>query len=201
MISKQSESETSSAHEPILITVNYGKALRVIGQELAGLFPRVLEIAADGASFAVSGECHPNPFEAVKENVFKKAWKILFPSAATTDSAPTSAPATPFSRSYDAVEIDRLDQIHSARRTDNFRRADSYSLAERLRTMGAIVDANKGRFKLLRKEADRLSVEYWDPQGEIKSAKLTTVIMYRNHQRFDAQRHNSPAELWEGYDF
>ncbi len=184
----------------MLNTVNYGKALRVIGQELAGLFPRFLEIAADGASFAVSGDCHPNPFEAVKENLFKKAWKVFFSNAAAADSAPT-VPATRFSRSFDAAEIDRLDQINRARRSDDYRRADSYSLAERLRTMGAIVDLNKGRLKLLRKEADRLSVEYWDAQGEIKSAKLTTVIMYRDQQRFGTQRQHRPAELWEGYDF
>jgi hypothetical protein len=201
MTEKQSDIETSSAQQPILITVNYGKALRVIGQELAGHFPRVLEITADGASFSVSGECHPNPFEAVKESLLKKAWKTFFSSAEAADSAETSVQATRFSRSYDAAEIDRLDQINRARRTDSFRRADAYSLAERLRTMGAIIDANKGRLKLLRKEADRLSVEYWDPQGELKSAKLTTVIMYRNQKRFDAQRKNSPAELWEGYDF
>lgn len=201
MISKQSDNETSSAQEPILTTVNYGKALRVIGQELAGLFPRVLEIATDGASFEVSGECHPNPFDAVKESVFKKAWKTFFSSVLAADSAQTSAPATRFSRRYDAAEIDRLDQINRARRTDNSRRADAYSLAERLRTMGAIIDANKGRLKFLRKEADRLSVEYWDPQGEIQTAKLTSVIMYRNRQRFDGRRQNSPAELWEGYDF
>ena len=200
MKSKESETETSSVREPILNTVNYGKALRVIGQELAGHFPRVLEITADGASFAVSGDCHPNPFEAVKENVFKKAWKVFFPSATPADSAPTAS-ATRVSRSFDEAEIDRLDQINSARRSDDYRRADSYSLAERLRTMGAIVDRNQGRLKLLRKEADRLSVEYWDAQGEIKSAKLTTVILYQNQQRFDAQRQNSPAELWEGYDF
>jgi hypothetical protein len=201
MTLKQTENETSSAYQPILTTVSYGKALRVIGQELAGMFPRVLEITADGANFAVSGECHPNPFEAVKESFFKKIWQSLFARASAADSAQTPAPATSFSRSYDGAEIARLDQISRARRSGNGRRADAYSLAERLRTLGSIVDTNKGRLKHLRKEADRFSVEYWDPQGEVKTAKLTTVIMYRNQLRIDARRQDSPAELWEGYDF
>jgi hypothetical protein len=53
----------------------------------------------------------------------------------------------------------------------------------------------------LHKEADRLFVEYWDTQGQLQSAKLTTVIFYRNQQHADPRRRNAPAELWEGYDF
>ncbi|MSP41075.1 MAG: hypothetical protein EXR70_21510 [Deltaproteobacteria bacterium] len=197
MIENQTEAQSSATQEPTLTIANYGKSLRVIGQELTGLFPRVLEITADGAGFAVTGECHPNPFEAVKENFFMRAWKTVFPSAAPTDAAPL----TPFARGFSGDEVDRLDQINSTRRSEVSRRADTYSLAERLRTMGAIVDRNQGRLKVLRKEADRLFVEYWDAQGEIKNAKLTTVIMYRNQQRIDALRQNNPTELWEGYDF
>lgn len=67
--------------------------------------------------------------------------------------------------------------------------------------MGAIVDKKNGSLKRLHKEADRLFVEYWDTQGQLQSAKLTTVIFYRNHQIVDPRRQNAPAELWEGYDF
>jgi hypothetical protein len=106
-----------------------------------------------------------------------------------------------FSRIYDPQEIEQIDLLNSAHRSGNSRRADSYSLAERLRTMGAIVDAKKGRLKRLSKQGDRLFVEYWDQQGELQSAKLTTVIMYRSQHRPDLQPGNAPVELWEGYDF
>ena len=67
--------------------------------------------------------------------------------------------------------------------------------------MGDIVDKKNGSLKRLHKEADRLFVEYWDAQGQLQSAKLTTVIFYRNQQHADPRRQNAPAELWEGYDF
>jgi hypothetical protein len=54
----------------------------------------------------------------------------------------------------------------------------------------------------LRKNADRLFADYWDQDGKIQTAKLTTVILYRNPQRHGSQSNaTAPKELWEGYDF
>ena len=194
------QANTNSPGDPILATANYGKALRVIGQDLAGFFPRTLEIETDGVNFEAHGECHPNPFEAVRETFLNRIWRRMSRKASAAVPAEPQPPAR-FARSYDAAKIDRLDRLHSADRGENSRRADAYSLSERLRTMGAIVDKKNGRLKRLRKQADRLFIEYWDPQGQLQSTKLTTVIFYRNHQRFDGRRQNAPAELWEGYDF
>jgi hypothetical protein len=199
MSSLQTQTGTASPQDQDLTLANYGKALRVIGQDLAELFPRVLEIETDGVNFEARGESHPNPFEAIKESVVKKAWNRLFKK----DSGAGVPPPTPasFARSYGPEEIDRLDRLSQAERSGTFRKADIYSLSERLRTMGAIVDSRNGRLKHLHKEADRLVVEYWDQQGQLQSAKLTTVILYRHHQQFGLQRQNAPLELWEGYDF
>ncbi len=176
---------------------SYALALRVIGQDLAQLFPRVLEIETDGKIFEARGESHPNPFETIQEGFFARAWKKLRGIAPPQPAAATSS----FSRRYESAEIDRLDQLKRAHRADDFRRADIYSLAERLRTMGAIVDGKNGRLKHLRKHADHLVVEYWDRHNQLQSAKLTTVILYRNQQQLDHQRRSGPSELWEGYDF
>jgi len=176
---------------------SYALALRVVGQDLAQLFPRVLDIETDGMVFEARGESHPNPFETIQEGFFARAWNKLLGVAPVRPAATTSS----FSRRYEPTEIERLDQLNRAHRLDNFRRADIYSLAERLRTMGAIVDGKNGRLKHLRKDADHLVVEYWDRQNQLQSAKLTTVILYRNQQQLDQQRRNGPSELWEGYDF
>ena len=194
------QADTYSPGDPILATANYGKALRVIGQDLAGFFPRILEVETDGVNFEAHGECHPNPFEAVRETFLNRIWRSMSGKASAAVAEEPRPPAC-FARSYDAAEIDRLDRLHSANRGDNSRRADAYSLSERLRTMGAIVDNKNGRLKRLHKQADRLFIEYWDPQGQLQSTKLTTVIFYRNHQGFDGRRQTAPAELWEGYDF
>jgi hypothetical protein len=193
--------KSGSSHAEIQTGTNYGRALRVMGQDLTNLFPKILAIDTDGTSFEARGESYPNPFERIKEPFFKKAWSGLFHRKAVAESRPTQSQPTPFVRSYNPPEIDRLDRLHSAARTGNLQKADLYSLAERLRIMGAIVDSRNGRFKQLRKEADRLSVEYWDRDGNLQTAKLTTVIMYRNQRLHKLQRRNPPLELWEGYHF
>ncbi|HEY3169229.1 MAG TPA: hypothetical protein VGK57_18495 [Candidatus Binatia bacterium] len=197
----QPYTKNGSPHAEVQAGTNYGRALRVIGQDLTNLFPKVLEIDTDGMSFEARGESHSNPFERIKEPVFKKVWSGLFHRKAVADLRPTQSEPTRFVRSYNPAEIDRLDRLHSAARTGNLQKADMYSLAERLRIMGAIVDSRNGRFKQLRKEDDRLSVEYWDQDGNLQAAKLTTVIMYRNQRRHKLQRRNPPLELWEGYHF
>ena len=181
-------------------TAAYSRVLRVIGQDLAGFFPRTLEITANGEVFEAQGQCHPNPFEAVKESFLNRIWRRVARKASVEAPEETQPPAS-FARTYDADEIERLDHLYSANRGDGSRRADAYSLSERFRTMGAIVDKKNGSLKRLHKEADRLFIEYWDAQGQLQSAKLTTVIFYRNQQRGDPRRHNTPSELWEGYDF
>ena len=181
-------------------TATYSRVLRIIGQDISGFFPRTLEITTDGVSFEARGQCHPNPFEAVKESFLNRIWRRVAGKASAAGPEELQPPAC-FARSYDSDEIERLDRLHSANRGESSRRADAYSLPERLRTMGAIVDKKNGSLKRLHKEADRLFIEYWDTQGQLQSAKLTTVIFYRNHQIVDPRRQNAPAELWEGYDF
>lgn len=194
---QQVDSATAASSAAEVAEPHYALALRVIGQDLFQLFPRVLEIETDGPTFEARGESHPNPFEAMREGMFTKAWNKLL----GIEPAQPAAPAASFTRRYGPDDIERIDQLNRAHRSENIRRADIYSLPERLRTMGAIVDAKKGRLKLLRKESDRLVVEYWDQQGQLQSAKLTTVILYRNQQQLDQQRRSGPSELWEGYDF
>ena len=200
MSEMQLDTKNGSPHAAVNGT-NYGRALRVVGQDLTDLFPKILEIDTDGTSFEARGESHPNPFERTKEPFFKKALSGLFRRKAMADAHPAQLETTSFVRNYNADEIDRLDRLHSAARTGSLQKADLYSLAERLRIMGAIVDSKKGRLKRLRKESDQLSVEYWDQAGNLQTAKLTTVIMYRNQQRYELQRRNPPLELWEGYHF
>jgi hypothetical protein len=184
-----------------LATATYSKALRAIGQDLAELFPRTLEIESDGVNFEARGDSHPNPFETVRESIFVKTWNKLFKKSCLNGHGERHFPTATFSRSYGPEEIERIERMNSASRTGTLRRADSYSLAERLRTMGAIVDSKQGRLKRLSKDCDRLFDEYWDQQGQLQSAKLTTVILYRRQQQPERQPSDAPLELWEGYDF
>jgi hypothetical protein len=195
-------SSTLTTLDPAFAVTDYARALRAIGQDLTDLFPRVLEINTDGVNFEARGESHANPFHHVKKSSLKQLWNRLFGKDSTTEQIPPQEDRVTFTRTYTPEDIERLDQLYSANRTGPGKRPDNYSLAERLRTMGGIVKSRKGRLKQLRKDADRLFVDYWDQNGNIQTAKLTTVILYRNQQH--APSHNgtqAPKELWEGYDF
>lgn len=200
MASNPAATEKVAQRDADAATATYSRVMRVIGQDIAGFFPKTLDITTDGVSFEAHGQCHPNPFEAVKESFLNRIWRRVASKAAAAGPEELQPPAC-FARSYDADEIERLDRLHSANRGESSRRADAYSLPERLRTMGAIVDKKNGSLKRLHKEADRLFIEYWDAQGQLQSAKLTTVIFYRSQQNVDPRRQNAPSELWEGYDF
>jgi len=190
---------TSTSHEPAEAITDYPRALRAIGQDLTDLFPKILEINADGANFEAHGESHANPFHQVRKTSFKRLWNRFFGN----DSAPEPMPEkVKFTRTYSPQDIERLDQLYSANRSGQGKRPDNYSLAERLRTMGSIVKSRKGRLKQLRKNADHLFVYYWVQYGTFQTAKLTTVILYRNQQHSPSLNGmQAPRELWEGYDF
>lgn len=180
--------------------VDYSRVLRAIGQDLNDLFPKTLEIENDGANFVARGESHPNPFHRQRKAICKNVWRKLIGKQNEMEPVATQPSGGSFQQIYGPADIDRLDQLYSANRTGLLERPDSYSLPERLRAMGGIVNARKGRLKRLCKNADNLAVEYWDESGEIRTAKLTTVIMYRNPEP-QLSRGAMPKEVWEGYDF
>ena len=202
-LAETTESATSylPGHEPAPALTDYARALRAIGQDLTDLFPKVLEIDTDGVSFEARGQSHANPFHRVRERRFNKIWNKLIRKDAQAVSITPELTTETFTRTYSPGDIERLDQHYSANRSGEQKKPDNYSLAERLRTMGGIVNARQGRLKQLRKNADRLFADYWDQDGKIQTAKLTTVILYRNQQSDDSQSNAAaPKELWEGYD-
>ena len=189
----------AAAKEQVEATVDCSRALRAIGQDLSEIFPRILEVESDGMGYVARGQSHPDPFLAFKsKSTGMNFWRRLTGKSGMT--APIDSSALVFERTYTPADIDRLDRLYSANRTGRVDRPDSYSLAERLRTMGTIVNARGGRLKRLSKNGDQLSVEYWDQNNEIKTAKLTTVIMYRDAHA-QLRPGTPPRQLWEGYDF
>jgi hypothetical protein len=203
-LAETTASATSSlpGHEPAPAVTDYARALRAIGQDLTDLFPKLLEINTDGVNFEARGQSHTNPFHRVRERRFNKIWNKLFMKDAKAESIRPELTTEVFTRTYSPDDIERLDQHYSANRSGQQKKPDNYSLAERLRTMGGIVNSRQGRLKQLRKNADRLFADYWDKDGKIQTAKLTTVILYRNQQSHDSQGNKAlPKELWEGYDF
>jgi hypothetical protein len=193
---------TLKTHEPAAAFTDYAQALRAIGQDLTELFPKLLEINTDGVNFEARGQSHANPFQQIRERSFRRLWNKLFGKDSGTERTTPESTTVGFTRSYSPADIERLDQLYGANRSLQGKKPDNYSLAERLRTMGGIVKSRKGRLKQLRKDADRLCVDYWDEHGKIQTARLTTVILYRNQRQYPSPNGaHAPEELWEGYDF
>jgi hypothetical protein len=182
---------------PVQEVTDYARALRAIGQDLSALFPKTVEIDTDGVGFKARGRSHANPFHQIRPPALKRLWSKLFGKERPAGCADDGQA---FARNYSSEDIEHLDQLYSAHRAGHSKRPDNYSLPERLRMMGAIVNTRKGRLKQLRKDGDRLTVDYWDGQGKLQTAKLTTVILYRN-EHLDLATADAPKELWEGYDF
>ena len=95
--------------EPGVAATHYAKALRVVGQDLSSLFPRLLEVETDGVNFAARGESHPNPFEAVKESIFTKIWHWLGNKKTAPKPAEPQTQPVNFSRTFGPDEIDRIE--------------------------------------------------------------------------------------------
>ena len=188
---------TTTAGESVLVTADYSRALRAIGQDLTHFFPKILLIETDGTNFEVHGQSHPNPFHRVRKTAFQTLWHKLTGDETPGEAMGGEPSAGDFHRTYTPADIDRLDQLYSANRSGRIERPDSYSLAERLRAMGRIVNSRNGRLQQLRKNADSFFADYWDQQGDLRTAKLTTVILYRDPRSTGS----TPKELWEGYDF
>ena len=190
----------SSAESFLLTTMDYGRALRAIGQDLSELYPKTFEIDTNGVNFIARGQSHPNPFKQnLRPGALARLWRTLRATKLDGKITADESLDRSFSRNYTPETILSLDQAYSAKRTGQLSRPDNYSLAERLRTLGGIVKARQGRLKQVRKDGDQLFADYWNAQGEVCTAKLTTVILYRNQQE-SAQGPGS-QELWEGYDF
>ena len=93
-----------------------------------------------------------------------------------------------FSRSYSVEDLDRLDADGSHYRGGNNPIADIYSLAERLRTIGKLIDGQNGQIVKIFKDLHHIRFEYRDASGEVRTQELSNTELYRLQQRYAAGR-------------
>ena len=65
---------------------------------------------------------------------------------------------------------------------------DLYSLSERLRMIGRIVDANGGRLTKLFKDGNTIVFYYQDKDGETHRAEFSNLTLYKLQQQYYSQR-------------
>jgi hypothetical protein len=99
----------------------------------------------------------------------------------------------PFSRSYTIEEIQRLDSEATQRRGDSHGMPDIYSLGERLRTIGKVIDAENGRVVRIFKDLHHVVFEYRSEDGRTRKEQLDNTELYQLQQRYAAGRADENA--------
>jgi len=183
----------------------YARLLRAIGQDLQGLFPESLEIEVSGRDFVARGcgRSSPSTPKHIKERgVLRNIWRKLNQPSHKTNVSPLQPSHIKFERRYTTDDIDQLDKMAAARRRDAVRKdtaekPDLYSLQERLRMIGRIVDDKKVELVKIHQEANTVTFEFRDVQGEIHSEEYSTLAFYKLQQQYYSERSLEPENPWQ----
>jgi hypothetical protein len=160
-----------------LLRDRYARALRAIGQDLADLFLQRVEIGMSGDDFIAQGRRRPGA-SAWRNNGQRE--KLSQPSTAVQDSG--------FVRTYTPDAIDHLDAMGRARRTGSVQIPDPYSLSERLRMIGRIVDEKNGHLVSLCQNMNTITVQYRDAQDQVQQEEYSILTLYKLQQQYYSGR-------------
>ena len=167
------------------------RALRVIGQDLAGLVPENLAIEIQGDEFIANGLCSKFRMEQLNSTGAWTGVKKFVDKVTDIIRVPNPEPNlefVPFSRTYNTSDIDRLDSQETNRRGDAGGMPDIYTLGERLRTIGKVIDAQNGRVVKIFKDLHQIMFEYHDSDGKSRKEELSNTELYQLQQRYAAGR-------------
>jgi hypothetical protein len=183
-------------------TKNFARSLRVIGQSLAALFPEYLEIELNGADYFARGNGRAEAIRAVtpcQTGVLGTIWNKL--ARQKSESEPVQPPSSivAFEHAYTVADIDRLDQTGTANRRSTGCLPDIYSLAERLRTVGRIIDSRGGQLIKLIMDMDAVKFQYRDRENKVCLAEYSNFALYKLQQEYYAQRSGPEStDPWNG---
>lgn len=170
----------------------HARALRVIGQDLAALMPENVAIELDGNRFVAHGLCAKTRIEDQTQTApLKKLKKLFGKMAAAIMGPPTRGPDlefVPFTRTYNVDDIDHLDGEGTNRRGNVSDLPDIYTLGERLRTIGKVIDAHNGRIIRIFKDLHQIVFEYQDADGQTRKEELNNTELYQLQQRYASER-------------
>lgn len=176
----------------------YARVLRVIGQDLADLLPENLAIERRGDEFVANGFCTKSRMEEIEWATSRAGIKRLIDRVADALIRPPAREPdlefVPFSRTYSAGDIDRLDTQATNQRGNYGGMPDIYSLGERLRTIGKVIDGQNGRIVRIFKDLHQIVFEYQDGDGKARKESLNNTELYQLQQRYATERGGSTGE-------
>lgn len=184
----------------------YARALRAIGQDLADLFPHLLEIEQRERAFFVQLRCDrkrseskapPAPAETPQSGGLRGILHKLH--TIRLDKPPDKPDLVDVNRTYHPIDISRIDEAGLQRRIKVGRIPDIHDLGEALRTIGRIVDAEEGRLVKIFRDQRRVAFEYIVRGGETKKIEMTRTELYKVQQSYYHGRSGrTNLDLWKG---
>jgi hypothetical protein len=179
---------------------DYARALRAIGRDMAKLVPHSLELEVVENDFIVRGQVSAAQ-SRVAENANPSVWQRLQKKDGQQEPQQSAPLLLPFERKYTPEDVTRLDETGAARRRGPDKPPEISGLAEKLRMIGRIVNAQSGRLSKVIDDMDSVTVEYYDEQGEFRSEKYSMLALYKIQQNYYGQRGSfKPVDLWRGFD-
>ncbi len=169
----------------------YARALRVIGQDLASLVPENIAIELQGDTFVAHGLCAKSRMEGVGCSSSSRALKKVLACVAALVRPPVREPNlefVPFTRTYRFADLKQLDESAAVRRDKLGGMPDIYTLGERLRTIGKLIDARHGKVIRIFKDLHQIVFEYQDPDGQARKEELNNTELYQLQQSYAARR-------------
>jgi hypothetical protein len=182
----------------------YARVLRVIGQDIADLFPIQLEIEQRERTFVVRVRCDRKRSEgkgpAASEAKKSGLGGIIHKLANYRLDTPAEKPEiTNVNRSYGPSDISRLDEAGMHRRIQLGKIPDIRNLGEALRTVGRIIDAEEGRLTRVFKDQRRVIFDYVVRGGQARKVEMTLTELYKIQQSYYQTRSVSQSlDLWKG---
>jgi hypothetical protein len=172
-------------------------SLRVIGQDLAELLPLVLNIEVKQDIFIVTGKGLPVPSQAngAGEKIFSKLWRSLIHHDTATALVDWQLKSAPFTRTYSQADLLRSDENHFPERMGIYGLPDIYSLGERLRIVGRLIQAKGGGLVHLSKTLNSVAFQFRTEDGAVYLEEHSADELFRLQRKYYSQRETTNESL------
>jgi hypothetical protein len=185
-------------------TEKFARSLRAIGQSLAALYPEYLEIELNGDNYIARGKGKAEATQAgttCQTGVLGTMWNKVARQNLKSGAVQPPSVSVAFEHAFTVADIDQLDQTNAAHRRSESGTPDIYSLAERLRTAGRIVDSHGGELIKLIMDLDAIKFEYRDRENKVCLAEYSNFALYKLQQEYYSGRSDpESSDPWKGLD-
>jgi hypothetical protein len=178
-------------------SLDLANALRVIGQDLGDLLPLMLRIEVKQDLFIVTGKGLPEPAQGKNTGgkILSKLWQSVTHRDSATALVDWQLKSVPFARSYSRADLLRSDNNHFTERMGVHGLPDIYSLGERLRIVGRLVQAKHGELIHLTKTLNRMTFQFRAADGRVHSEDYSSEELFRLQREHYSQRETASESL------